>query len=129
MSATKFDEKYCDMVQKHLASGLSLPSFAGVIGVSSATVLTWSKTIQCFKDAVEIGKAKHHLFIDQMMVNSIIDDKIQFKPLQFLAKNRHPEHFRDSVEIEVLKGVEKLTDEELINEIEILKKKLLDAES
>lgn len=124
----KYKSEYCDLVIEHLACGLSLPSFAGVINTTSSTVRSWYKTIAEFQEAVEIGKAKHHLKIDQLMIQAVVDENIQFKPLQFLAKNRHPEHYRDNVEIELVKNIERLTDEELIKEIEILKEKLLNAE-
>ena len=124
----KYSSEFCRKVIEHLASGLSLSSFAGVIGVTSETVRSWNKTIEEFHEAVEIGKAKHHLKIDQLMIQAVVDEDIQFKPLQFLAKNRHPESYRDSVELELIKNIDKLTDEELINEIEEMKKKLLNAD-
>lgn len=55
---SKYSEAYCNEIIEHMATGASIASFAGLIGVSRDTISEWAKVHEEFSAAVKIGKAK-----------------------------------------------------------------------
>jgi transposase len=54
---TKYDPAFCDRVEKEMAKGFSLTAFAGLIGVSRATINNWMAENPEFLEAVSRAKA------------------------------------------------------------------------
>lgn len=54
---TLYREEYCDEVVKDMAKGYSLGAFAGLVGVSRATLNLWMDEHPEFLEAVSRGKA------------------------------------------------------------------------
>lgn len=50
--------EYCQQAVDHMATGASIASFAGEIGVARRTITNWEREYPDFAEAVEIGKAK-----------------------------------------------------------------------
>lgn len=63
---TKYDPKYCDMIIEHLEGGLSIESFAGVIGVSRDSIYEWKDKHQEFSDSIKTGIEKSLLFWEKL---------------------------------------------------------------
>lgn len=56
--ADKFQEKYCDMLIRHMEEGFTFNSFAAKIGVATHTLFNWRKKYPEFQAAFDIGYAK-----------------------------------------------------------------------
>jgi len=54
---TKYDPSYCELVLEEMGKGFSLTAFAGILGVSRATIDLWMKANPEFMEAVSRGKA------------------------------------------------------------------------
>ena len=54
---TLYDPKYCEMVIADMTKGYSLGAFAGLIGVSRATINVWMTAHPEFLEAVSRGKS------------------------------------------------------------------------
>lgn len=55
---SKYSEAYCNEVIQHMATGASMASFAGEIGVARSTLNEWMEANPEFSEAVKVGKAK-----------------------------------------------------------------------
>ena len=62
----KYEDAYTQLVEDHLAHGLSFDSFAGVIGVNQDTLFNWLKKYPAFRDARDVGFQKGLLFWERM---------------------------------------------------------------
>lgn len=63
---TKYRDVYCQMIIEHLSQGLSVESFAGVVGVCFDTIYEWAKVHPEFSDAIKQGKAKKRLWWEKL---------------------------------------------------------------
>jgi len=59
---TKFKESFCEMLIKHMTAGADFRSFAGLVGVTEATIHNWRKEHKSFAYAYEIAKEKCYLW-------------------------------------------------------------------
>lgn len=62
---TKFSKDYCQSLIDHMGSGYSFESFAGLIGVSRATIYNWVERPD-FLDAKNIAFEKSRLFWERI---------------------------------------------------------------
>jgi len=58
---TKYEERFCDLVEEKMGAGLSLTAFAWYIGVTRDTLNEWTRVHPLFSDAVMRAKAKRLL--------------------------------------------------------------------
>lgn len=127
---TDYDPKYCAMLVKHMAKGLSFESFAGEIDVARATLYNWEKVHAKFLDAKRRGFDKNLAFWEKQSVTGLWNEKDgpTFNSTNFIfnMKNRHkwrdkPKEEEDEEKkevsnplLELLKG---LSSEELLKMI------------
>lgn len=110
---TKYKPEYDQMLIEHLTSGLSFPSFAGVVGVCFDTLYEWEKVHPSFSEAKKNGLAQNLLYWDKQALECIKDDvaydekgrpvastKTNSTVLIFNLKNRFPKYWRDRSEVE-----------------------------
>ncbi len=109
---TKYDPRYCEMLIEHMASGLSYESFAGVLGITRATLYNWEIHGE-FLDAKEIGSQRNLLFWEKAG-NEGLWDQTEYndegKPIRtkkinatvwiFSMKNRHKWRDRQDLELQ-----------------------------
>lgn len=69
---TTYDPKFCDMLIEHMSQGLSLESFAGVVGVCEDTVYEWAKVHPAFSEAKKQGRAKSRLIWEKIGMNGTV---------------------------------------------------------
>ena len=69
---TSYKPEYCDMLIRHMRSGLSFESFAGVVGVSKQTIYDWEKVNPEFLDAKKKGAALSNLFWEKIGINGAL---------------------------------------------------------
>lgn len=101
---TKYDPKYCDMLIKHMASGLSFDSFAGEANVHLDTLYEWAKVHEDFSEAKKTAFSKNLAFWEKAGLQGMWGDKesnMVFNPTVWIfnMKNRH--RWRDKQEVEV----------------------------
>lgn len=63
---TKYKEEYCELLIKHMAEGLSLEAFAGVVGVNQDTIHEWVKKHPKFSEAKSLGLPLARLFWEKL---------------------------------------------------------------
>lgn len=63
---TKYKEEYCDLLVKHMSEGLSLESFAGLIGHHKQTIYEWIRDHKSFGDAFGRGKSLSLLYWEKL---------------------------------------------------------------
>lgn len=59
---TAYKEEYCEMLIKHMESGLSYETFAAVVDVDRDTLYNWEKLFPQFSDAKKKAFSKCQLF-------------------------------------------------------------------
>lgn len=72
---TLYRPDYDEMLIKHMSSGLSFESFAGLIGVCDETIRTWTKVNASFHDARRRGTQACRLFWEQLGVYYIVEGR------------------------------------------------------
>ncbi len=63
---TSYREVFIEQIEEHLAKGLTVDSFAAVIGVHRDSVYTWTKEYPEFAAAKVRGEGKREAFLIQM---------------------------------------------------------------
>ena len=86
---TKYKKKYCDLLIKHMASGLSYETFGATIDVCKTTVYTWEKHPE-FLHAKKIGFQKCQEFWEKMGVHGAAGKLKNFNAAAYIynCKNR-----------------------------------------
>jgi transposase len=79
---TKYRDEFPDMLEKHMAKGLSIEAFAGVISISKDTIYRWvdeKKGHKAFSDAFKRGKAKTILYWESFVKKAAKGQRMQMK--------------------------------------------------
>jgi hypothetical protein len=97
----KFKMQYCDMLEDHMAKGLSFEAFAGVIGVGPVTLYRWAKRYEEFKDAKEKGFAKSRLFWEKLGVAAAAGKVKDFNATAYVFNMKNRFGWRDKVDVSV----------------------------
>lgn len=107
---TKYKPEYPEMLEEHMASGLSFESFAGLVSVDRETIYTWTEKHPKFLDAKKTGIEKGRLFYERIGIegmwkqkdydddgNIISDRQLNTTNWIFQMKNRYD--WRDKTEV------------------------------
>lgn len=70
---TLYKAEYCEELVKHMASGLSYESFAGVVGVCKQTIYNWEADYPEFLDAKGRGTEQSRLFWEKLCIDNILN--------------------------------------------------------
>jgi hypothetical protein len=101
---SKYKEEYCELLIRHMAEGLSLEAFAGVVKVNQDTIHEWVKKHPAFSEAKSVGIGLARLFWEKVARNIAVG-KIQGASAAvaiFCLKNRlgwrdkQPDEVKDS---------------------------------
>jgi len=105
-----YKKEYCDMLQKHMAQGLSFRSFAAVIKVSRTAMYQWVDKYPEFKEAKEVAEDSALLFFERRLVakasgqdlskQGIDTKKIDLGAICFPMKTRFHEIYGDRQKVE-----------------------------
>jgi hypothetical protein len=108
--------EYCEMLVKHMASGLSFDTFAAVIDVNLDTLYEWAKVHPAFSEAKKTAFLKNLHFWEMQGMKGMWEDadgpKINPTIWIFNMKNRH--RWRDKHDIEVKTDDTQLAEKEKI---------------
>ena len=94
---TKYEERFCDMLVKHMSEGLSFESFAAEINTCRDTLYNWKKEHPEFFDAHKKGLDFNLNFWERIGRQQSIKGKGNVVAWIFNMKNRHG--WKDSQEI------------------------------
>lgn len=87
----KYNESFPAKLVDHMKKGLSVDSFASLVGVSRETIYQWLKIFPEFKEAKELGEAHSLLFWEKMGIAGASGNLKGFnsKSWEFNMINRH----------------------------------------
>lgn len=88
---SKYEERFCEELIDHMASGLSFESFAGKIEVNQDTLHEWAKNHPEFSEAKAIAYARNVLFWEEQGIEGLYStteyDEQTGKPTRSKAMN------------------------------------------
>lgn len=82
-----YKAEYCQQLIDHMASGYSLASFAGKIGVTRVTLYNWRDSHSDFAEAMAIGEEKSLLFWETIGINGTIGVPVRYKGKEYSKFN------------------------------------------
>jgi len=94
---TKYEERFCEMLVKHMSEGLSFESFAAEVNTHKDTLYEWKKVYEEFSDAHKRGITQNLSFWEKIGRSLAIKGKGNVVAWIFNMKNRHG--WKDSQEI------------------------------
>ena len=100
---SKYDEKFCQQLIKHMAQGLSFESFGAIIGVAEQTLHNWLVDFPDFLEAKREAFTKSRLFWEKIGIQQATIGQGNSTAFVFNMKNRFPKEWRDKQE-NVLSG-------------------------
>ncbi len=99
---SKYKPEYCEMLIKHMETGLSFESFAGVVSVCRDSLYEWEKVYEEFSYAKKIGFQKNLLTWEKIMLSHAIGkNKGNVAVAFFQVKNRFPDLYKERQDISV----------------------------
>lgn len=98
---TLYKPEYCEQLIHHMSQGLSFESFAGVLGVTRATVYNWAKENHEFLDAKNMGMEKCRLFYEKAGIAGMVGKIKDFNTGVWFANMRNRFNWTNKQEIEV----------------------------
>ncbi len=96
---TEYREEYCDLIIEHMASGLSMESFAGTLRVSRDSLYEWRKKHPRFSDSIKIGQDLSLLFWEKLGLAGSTGRIKGFNPATYIFTMKNKHRWRDQVEI------------------------------
>lgn len=96
---TKYKEEYCSQIVDHMKRGLSIESFAGVIGVHKDTLYEWKATYPDFSDALKQGEAQSLLFWELLGIDGANGKIPNFSASSFIFNMKNRFDWKDKREI------------------------------
>lgn len=97
---SKFSPRYCGLLVKHMAEGLSFESFSSVIDVSRDTLYEWKKVHASFSDAVKKGRERQLYFYEKMGIFACHAGK-EFNATVFIWMTKNMLHWRDARDLQL----------------------------
>lgn len=87
---SKYRPEYCELLAKHLASGLSTESFCGVVKVAPDTLYEWFKVHPEFSEAQKQYEKQGLVLLEQIGMNGMMGKIKNFNVAAwiFIMKNR-----------------------------------------
>ena len=91
-----FKPEYCDKIVEVMAAGYSKTAFAGSLGTSRQTLISWSELFPEFLDAVKRGEAARVFFLETGLLAA--PDGSNVTSRIFALKNAAPDEWKDKHE-------------------------------
>lgn len=96
---SKYKEEYCQMIIDHMKRGLSIESFAGVVGVHKDTIYEWKEVHPEFSDALKQGEAQSLLFWELLGIDGANGKIPNFSASSFIFNMKNRFDWKDKKEI------------------------------
>lgn len=97
---TKYLERYCEDVVKHMEQGASLTSFAASIDVARSTIGEWAEQHHEFSVAIKKAKAKCAAWWENVARQGATGGEVNPTLVIFGLKNMAAEDWRDKQEVD-----------------------------
>lgn len=103
---TKYDSKYCDMIEDYLANGGIMEAFGATIGVHRETVFEWRKKHPEFSEACKKGRSLSLEHWRKVGYEAMMGENPKFNVVIwiFFMKNIHG--WKDKVEFQESEDIE-----------------------
>lgn len=92
---SKYEPKFCDMLQEHFQQGYSFESFGGVAGVSKQTLYNWCDEHEEFLDAKRTYETASQLEWEKRLRSLATTGEGNATAIIFGLKNRASDSWRD----------------------------------
>ncbi len=92
---SKYDPAFCDQLEKHMAQGFSIESFAGKIGVSRDTLYAWSKVHPEFSDTIKRGTDQSLFFWEKLGLMGVLGKQKGFNATMWIFNMKNRFKWRD----------------------------------
>lgn len=117
---TKYKEEYCDMLIRHMESGLSFDSFAAVIKVNRDSLYEWVKVHPEFSDAQKEAYSQNLLFWEKIGISGMVGRIPDFNATVWIfnMKNRHGWRDKQDVDHTGVIQLQRLSPEEIETRIQ-----------
>lgn len=96
---TKFEERFCEMLIKHMSQGLTLESFGGEIGVAQDTLFRWIKQNPSFSEARKIGDTAQKAFFEKLGLTAAVGKIKGFNATAYIWCSKNMIGWRDQVQV------------------------------
>lgn len=97
---TNFKKEYCDLLEAHLASGLSFKSFAGTINTTEDSLHQWKNKHEDFALSKKKGIAKCSLFWERLGRSGVAGKINGFNTGAWIFNMKNRFGWRDKHEVE-----------------------------
>lgn len=98
---TLYEEAFCDQLIEHMAQGYSFKSFAGVVGVSFATLDVWEAAHQEFLEAHTTGESLSRIWWEKVGHTGMVGKIGGFREnmWKYNIGNKWPKDFKERREV------------------------------
>ena len=97
----KYKKEYCQLLIKHMASGLSFESFCAEIDVDRDTTYAWCTKYKDFSDAKKRGREKLLSFYEKIGRSAMAGKIENFNATAFVWQTKNMINWRDKQDIEI----------------------------
>lgn len=97
---SKYDPKYCKMLEDHLAEGLSYESFGVIADVCDDTLREWEKVHPEFSASKKIGRKKQRVFYEKLGITGAKGEIENFNSTAFVWMTKNMLDWRDKSNVE-----------------------------
>jgi len=111
---TLYRPEYCAAAIECMGQGYDLTAFAGSIGMTRDTVYRWMTEHADFSDAVQVGKARRMLALQNKLLTTAMG--VGVTAAIFALKNAAPDDWQDryNTETKITHKIEQVPDSELL---------------
>jgi hypothetical protein len=111
---TLYRPEYCDLAIEVMGQGYDVTAVAGSIGVAQKTVYRWIEEYPDFCHAIEIGKARRLLALQNKLLTTAMG--VGVTAAIFALKNAAPDDWQDryNTETKITHRIEQVSDSELL---------------
>jgi hypothetical protein len=101
-AVSDYRPEYCQKLIDHMARGLSIKSFCGVIDVDEKTIYNWLQRHPEFMTARMAGEAKRRYFFEQTGVGGLTGKIKGFSAPMWIfhMKNIYPDEWNDRIQLQ-----------------------------
>lgn len=103
---TKFKDEYCEMLEEHMAQGLSFEAFSGVVGTCLQTLYYWADTYEEFLESKKRGEGKARLFWEKVGTAGGLGKIKNFNSAVWIFSMKNKFGWRDKIDINPVEGIE-----------------------
>lgn len=86
---SKYQVEYASRLIEHFREGYSFESFAGIVGVSRATIYNWLEKYESFVEAKQVGESLSLLFWERVGIEGMFQSSRDFNSKLYMINFRN----------------------------------------